>query len=157
MLNNLFKCTGSKIKVLFIKVLIEQVQEQRNFIWSLKRLEECVWRNASKETSLKKSSWRHVIRSKVIRSNGHQKHLTRSYFTRVDIVRCTKCTTTNSATTIFATLSLHQDKDNSNIAAGRHCFFSNGMDLKLVLHRTNIKSGKRSMVKNQSFKQDKLM
>ena len=26
------------------------------------------------------------------------------------------------------------------------------MDLKLVLHRTNIKSGKRSMVKNQSFK-----
>ena len=31
------------------------------------------------------------------------------------------------------------------------------MDLKLVLHRTIIKSGKRSMVKNQSFKQDKLM
>ena len=26
------------------------------------------------------------------------------------------------------------------------------MDLKLVLHRTIIKSGKRSMVKNQSFK-----
>ena len=26
------------------------------------------------------------------------------------------------------------------------------MDLKLVLHRTTIKSGKRSMVKNQSFK-----
>ena len=116
------------------------------------RLKKCIWRSASEETNLKKSSWRHVIRS-----NGHQKHLTRSYFTRVDIVRCTKCTTTNSATTIFATLSLHQDKDNSNIAAGRHCFFSNGMDLKLVLHRTNIKSGKRSMVKNQSFKQDKLM
>ena len=32
MLNNLFKCTGSIIKVLFIKILIEQVQEQRNFI-----------------------------------------------------------------------------------------------------------------------------
>ena len=30
------------IKVLFIKILIEQVKEQRNFIWSLKRLEECV-------------------------------------------------------------------------------------------------------------------
>jgi len=29
------------------------------------------------------------------------------------------------------------------------------MDLKLVLHRTNIKSGKRSRVKNQSFKKDK--
>jgi len=26
------------------------------------------------------------------------------------------------------------------------------MDLKLVLHRTTIKSGKRSRVKNQSFK-----
>ena len=31
------------------------------------------------------------------------------------------------------------------------------MDLKLVLHRTSIKSGKRSRVKNQSFKKDKLM
>ena len=30
MLNNLFKCTGSIIKVLFIKILVEQVQEQRN-------------------------------------------------------------------------------------------------------------------------------
>jgi len=29
------------------------------------------------------------------------------------------------------------------------------MDLKLVLHRTSIKSGKRSWVKNQSFKKDK--
>ena len=124
----------------------------KEFHLKLKASGRCVWRNASEETSLKKSSWRHVIRSKVIRSNGHKKHLTRSYFTRVDIVRCTKCTTTNSAT-----LSLHQDKDNSNIAAGRHCFFSNGMDLKLVLHRTNIKSGKRSMVKNQCFMQDKLM
>ena len=30
------------------------------------------------------------------------------------------------------------------------------MDLKLVLHRTSIKSGKRSRVKNQSFKKDKV-
>jgi len=29
------------------------------------------------------------------------------------------------------------------------------MDLKLVLHRTSIKSGKRSRVKNQSIKKDK--
>jgi len=29
------------------------------------------------------------------------------------------------------------------------------MDLKLVLHRTSIKLGKRSRVKNQSFKKDK--
>jgi len=117
----LFKCTGSKIKVLFIEILIEQVKEQRNFIWSVKRLEECVWKNASEEaseeTSLKKSSWRHVIRSRVIRSNGHQKHLARSYFIRVDKVQCTRCTTTNSATTTSATLSLHQDKINSSIAA----------------------------------------
>jgi len=30
MLNNLFKCAGSIIKVLFLEILIEQVQEQRN-------------------------------------------------------------------------------------------------------------------------------
>ena len=30
------------------------------------------------------------------------------------------------------------------------------MDLKLVLHRKSIKSGKRSRVKNQSFKKDKV-
>ena len=49
MLNNLFKCIGSIIKVLFIKILIEQVQDQRNFIWSLEHLEEWVWRTASEE------------------------------------------------------------------------------------------------------------
>jgi len=31
------------------------------------------------------------------------------------------------------------------------------MDLKLLLHKTIIKSGKGSMVNNQSFRQDKLM
>ena len=30
MLNYLFKCAGSIIKVLFLEILIEQVQEQRN-------------------------------------------------------------------------------------------------------------------------------
>jgi len=30
MLNNLFKYVGSIIKVLFLEILIEQVQEQRN-------------------------------------------------------------------------------------------------------------------------------
>jgi len=30
MLNNLFKCAGSIIKVLFLEILIEHVQEQRN-------------------------------------------------------------------------------------------------------------------------------
>jgi len=73
MLNNLFKCTGSKIKVLFIEILIEQVKEQRNFIWSVKRLEECVWRNATEEVRLKKRVWRRApedtsSETKVIRS-----------------------------------------------------------------------------------------
>jgi len=58
MINNLFNCTGSIIKVLFMNILIEQVQEQRNFIWSLERPEECVWRNASEEVRLKKWVWR---------------------------------------------------------------------------------------------------
>jgi len=57
----LFKCTGFIIKVLFIKILIEQVQEQRNFIRSLKRLEECIWRNASEEVHLKKWVWRRAL------------------------------------------------------------------------------------------------
>jgi len=52
-------------------------------------------------------------------------------------------------------VSIYQDKDNSNVC--RYCSFSIGVDLKLDLHRTIIKSGKRSMVKNQSFSQDKLM
>jgi len=30
MLNNLFECAGSIIKVLFLEILSEQVQEQRN-------------------------------------------------------------------------------------------------------------------------------
>jgi len=77
------------------------------------RLKKCVWSNGSEEELLKT---RH-------QKQCHQKqwsseaYLVRSYFTRVDKGQCTKCTTTNSATTISATLSLHQDKDNSNIAA----------------------------------------
>jgi len=58
MLNNLFKCAGSIIKVLFLEILIEQVQEQRNLFWSLKHLEEWVWRTASEELRLKKRVWR---------------------------------------------------------------------------------------------------
>jgi len=123
MLNNLFKCTGSIIKVLFIKILIEQVQEQRNFNWSLEasgrmHLKKCVWRSASEETSLKKSSWRHVIRSKVIRSNGHQKHIlseATSLELTKDNVRSVRPRTLQPP--YLQSFSLHQDKDNSNIAA----------------------------------------
>jgi len=118
MLNNLFKCTRSIIKVLFVKILIEQVQEQRNFIWSLEHLEEWVWRTATEETSLKKSSWRHVIRSKIIRSTGHQKHIspeaTSPELTK-DIVRSVRPRTLQPPS--LQSLSLQQDKDNSNIAA----------------------------------------
>jgi len=118
MLNNLFKCTGSIIKILFIKILIEQVLEQRNFIWSLEHLEEWVWRTASEETSLKKSSWRHVIKSKVIRSTGHQKHIlpeaTSPELTK-DIVRSVRPRTLQPPS--LQSLSLQQDKDNNNISA----------------------------------------
>jgi len=118
MLNNLFKCTGSIIKVLLIKILIEQVQEQRNFNWSLQasgrmNLKKCVWRSASEETSLKKSSWRHIIRS-----NGHQKHIS-SKATSPELtkenVRSVRPRTLQPPS--LQSLSLHQDKDNSNIAA----------------------------------------
>ena len=143
------------IKVLFIKILIEQVKEQRNFIWSLKRLKICVWRSASEETSLKKE----LLKTRH-QKQGYHKHCIIRYFTRVDKVQCTKCTTTNSAhasaTTISATCLYI--KTRITVTMLQTLFrFNNGMDLKLVLHRTIIKSGKGSMVKNQSFKQDKLM
>jgi len=84
MLNNLFKCTRSIIKVLSIKILIEQVQEQGNFIWSLKHLEEWVWRmrlknrvwrRAPEDTSSKARS----SEALVIRSISHQKLLHQSW------------------------------------------------------------------------------
>jgi len=73
--------------------------------WTSQRAKEIYLKlKASEEMHLKKSSWRHVIRSdvirsKVIRSISHQKH-----FTRVDKVRCTTINSTHvSATTISAT------------------------------------------------------
>jgi len=122
MLNNLFKCTGSIIKVLSINILIEQVQEQGNFIWSLKHLEEWVWRTASEECVWRNESEEELLKTRH-QKQDHQKHwsseayLARSYFTRVDKGHCTKCTATNSTTTMLQCLSLQQDKDNSNIAA----------------------------------------
>ena len=81
-------------------------------------LKKCVWRTASEETGLKKSSWRHVIRSKVIRSNGHQKHIsseaTSPELTK-DNVRSVRPRTLQPPS--LQCLSLQQDKDNSNIAA----------------------------------------
>ena len=83
------------------------IQRAKEFYLMLRASEEmhlkiCVWRNASEETSLKKEllNTRHQKQS-------YQKHRIRSYFTRVDKVQCTKCTTINSthasATTISAT------------------------------------------------------
>jgi len=88
------------------------------YIWSLKHLEEWVWRTASEETSLKKSSWRHVIRSKNIRSTNHQKHIsleaTSPELTK-DNVRSVRPRSLQPPS--LQCLSLQQDKDNSNIAA----------------------------------------
>ena len=99
------------IKVLFIEVLIEQVKEQRNLYWSLKRLKICVWRNASEESAPEDTSSEAMsseARSSEARLSeaSHQKPLHQK-LNRVDKVQCTKCTTTNSAhasaTTISAT------------------------------------------------------
>jgi len=81
-------------------------------------LKNWVWRTASEETSLKKSSWRHVIKSKVIRSTGNQKHIspeaTSPELTK-DIVRSVRPRTLQPPS--LQSLSLQQEKDNSNIAA----------------------------------------
>ena len=90
----------------------------KEFIWSLKHLEEWVWRTASEETSLKKSSWRLVIRSKNIKSTGHQKHISpeaTSLELTKNIVWSVRPRTLQLPS--LQSLSLQQDKDNSNIAA----------------------------------------
>jgi len=99
------------IKVLFIEVLIEQVKEQRNFYWSLKRLKEmrlkkCIWRNASEESTPEDTSSEARSSEARLSEAYHQKPLHQK-LNRVDKIQCTKCTTTNSAhastTTISAT------------------------------------------------------
>ena len=64
-------------------------------------------RYASEETGLKKALLKARHQKQCHQKQGYQKHLIISYFTRVDKVQCTKCTTTNSAhasaTTISAT------------------------------------------------------
>jgi len=148
------------LKVLVIKVLFERVKEQRNLFWSLVRLRKVLLKMTSSEATPSEAwcVWRKELLNQRHQKPVHQK-LLHQKLKSVDKVQCTKCTTTNSkqasATTISAFLSPLQDKNNSNVC--RQCSFSIGMDLKLCLHRTIIKSGKRSMVKNQSFSKDKLM
>jgi len=90
----------------------------KKLIWSLKHLEDCVWRTASEETSLKKSSWRHVIRSASHQKREHQKHISpeaTSLELTKDSVRSVRPRTLQPPS--LQCLSLQQDKDNSNIAA----------------------------------------
>jgi len=75
--------------------------------------EELRLKNAYEETSLKKSSWRHVIRS-----TGHQKHISpeaTSLELTKDYVQSVRPRTLQPPS--LQSLSLQQDKDNSNIAA----------------------------------------
>ena len=68
----MFKCTGSIIKVLFIEILIEQVIEQRNFIWSLEHLEECAWRMHLKNCIWSIGSEEELLKTRH-QKQGHQK------------------------------------------------------------------------------------
>ena len=81
--------------------------------WTSQRAKEFyVKLRASEEMRLKKCVWRNESEDRAPEDTSTEAMVIRSYFTRVDKVQCTKCTTT-----ISATLSLHQDKINSNIAA----------------------------------------
>ena len=79
----------------------------KEFNWSLKHLEEWVWRTASKECVWRNESEEELLKIRH-QKQEHQKrwsseaYLARSYFTRVDKGHRTKCTTTNSATTFSA-------------------------------------------------------
>jgi len=128
MLNNLFKCAGSIIKVQFLRDSDWTSSRAKEIIWSLKHLKNCIWRIASEELRLKKWVWRRapedtssealVIRSKNIRSAEHQKHIspeaTSPELTK-DSVRSVRPRTLQPPS--LQCLSLQQDKDNSNIAA----------------------------------------
>jgi len=122
-----------KIKVLFIKILFWTSQRAKEFYRSLVRLEEmhlkkCVWRNTSEETSLKKA----LLKTRH-QKQGYEKHLTRSYFTRVEKVQCTKCTTTNSAhasaTTIFANCLYIKTRITVILLQTLFCFKWNGFEI----------------------------
>ena len=111
------------IKVPFIEILIEQVKEQRKFIWSLKRLKKCVWRKASEELRLKQRVWRRAPEdtSSEARSSEAkviQKHIsseaTSPELTK-DNVRSVRPRTLQPPS--LHSLSPHQDKDNSNLDA----------------------------------------
>ena len=94
----------------------------KEFIWSLNHLEEWVWRTASEECVWRNESEEELLKTRH-QKQGHQKHLSseaylaRSYFTRVDkdIVRSVRPQTLQPPS--LQSLSLQQDKDNSNIAA----------------------------------------
>ena len=105
----------------------------KDFDWTSSRAKEfylklrSIWKNASEEMLLKKCIWRNGSEEELLKTRhqkkGHQKqwsseaYLVRSYFTSVDKGQCTKCTTTNSATTISAIFVSTSRQDNSNIAA----------------------------------------
>jgi len=100
----------------------------KKLIWSLKHLEDCVWRTASEELRLKKRVWRRApedtsseartSEALVIRSAEHQKHISpeaTSLELTKDSVRSVRPRTLQSPS--LQCLSLQQDEDNSNIAA----------------------------------------
>jgi len=82
-------------------------QRAKEFYWSLERLEEmhlkiCIWRKASEETILKKA----LLKTRH-QKQGYQKHLTRSYFTRVDKVQCTTTNSAHASATTSSATCLH--------------------------------------------------
>jgi len=114
-------------------------------------------KNTSEETSLKKSSWRHVIRSKVIRSTSHQKHIspeaTSPELTK-DNVRSVRPRTLQPPS--LQSLSLQQDKDNSNIAAAVVPFVLEWIWIKFFIGQLSNQAKDRGW-RIKASKQDKLM
>jgi len=156
MLNNLFKCTGSIIKVLFMKILIEQVQEQRNFIWSLEHLEAWVWRTASEECVWRNESEEELLKTRH-QKQGHQKHISpeaTSLELTKDIVQSVRPRTLQPPS--LQSLSLQQDKDNSNIAADAIPFVLEWIWNKLFIGQLSNQAKDQGW-RVKASKQDKLM
>jgi len=110
-------------------------------------LKNCVWR-----MRLKKSSWRHIIRS-----TGHQKHIlpeaTSPELTK-DIVQSVRPRTLQPPS--LQSLSLQQDKDNSNIVADVVPFVLEWIWIKFFIGQLSNQAKDQGW-RIKASKQDKLM
>jgi len=128
----------------------------KEFIWSLKHLEEWVWRTASKECVWRNESEEELLKTRH-QKQEHQKHwsseATSPELTK-DIVRSVRPRTLQPPS--LQCLSLQQDKDNSNIAADVVPFILEWIWIKFFIGQLSNQAKDQGW-RIKASKQDKLM